>query len=149
VPLAPPDGIQPEPIREPARWDFDLVAPDAGVAFGDGVSSGEPAPPPPPSPRAKDPVRVGGSIQAPTKLVNVSPVYPSIAIAARKEGLVILEAIISEDGSVRDVRSLRPEPLFEEAAITAVRQWRFSPTLLNGERVPIVMTVTVSFTLNK
>ena len=62
---------------------------------------------------------------------------------------MILEALISEDGTVREVRVLRPAPLFEEAAITAVRQWRFTPTLLNGERVPIVMTVTVGFTLER
>jgi protein TonB len=62
---------------------------------------------------------------------------------------VILEALISEDGTVRDVRVLRPEPVFEQAAIAAVRQWRFSPTLLNGEPVPVVMTVTVGFTLNR
>jgi protein TonB len=66
-----------------------------------------------------------------------------------KEVLVILEALIAEDGTIRDVRVLRPEPLFEQAALTAVRQWRFSPTLLNGERVPIVMTVTVAFSLTK
>jgi protein TonB len=81
--------------------------------------------------------------------VHVNPVYPPIPLAAKKEGLVILEALIAEDGTVREVRSLRPAPLFEEAAITAVRQWRFSPTLLNGEPVPLVMTVTVSFTLQK
>ncbi len=104
-------------------------------------------PPPQAPPRPKDPVRVGGVIEPPKRLVNVNPIYPPIALAARKEGLVILEALISEDGTVREVRVLRPAPLFEEAAITAVRQWRFTPTLLNGERVPIVMTVTVGFTL--
>jgi protein TonB len=63
--------------------------------------------------------------------------------------LVILEALISEDGTVSEVHALRPAPLFEEEAIKAVRQWRFSPTLLNGEPVPLVMTVTVAFTLQK
>ena len=62
---------------------------------------------------------------------------------------MILEALIAEDGEVRDVRVLRSAPLFDQSAITAVRQWRFSPTLLNGEPVPLVMTVTVSFTLQK
>jgi protein TonB len=94
-------------------------------------------------------VHVGGRIQAPTKILHVNPIYPSIALAARKEGLVILEALIAEDGTVRDVKVLRPAPLFDEAALTAVRQWRFTPTLLNGEPVPIVMTVTVGFTLER
>ena len=73
----------------------------------------------------------------------------SILAHAMAVGVLILEALVSEDGIVREVRVLRPEPLFEQAAITAVRQWRFSPTLLNGERVPIVMTVTVGFSLTK
>jgi protein TonB len=81
--------------------------------------------------------------------VYVAPVYPPIALAARKEGMVILEALISEDGSIRDVKVLRAEPLFEREAIAAVRQWRFSPTLLNGEPVPLVMTVTVGFSLTR
>jgi protein TonB len=150
APLTPPEGIVPEPVREPI--DLPNVGPvplSFGTAVGDAVSTGDVVAPPPIVPRAKPPVRVGGVIQAPTKLVNVAPIYPSIALAARKEGLVILEAVIDEDGAVREVRSLRPEPLFEDAAMTAVRQWRFSPTRLNGDAVPVVMTVTVSFTLNR
>jgi periplasmic protein TonB len=125
-----------------------------GIPFGEVGSNGDliplppPPPPPPAPPRPTDPVRVGGFIQPPTRQVYVAPIYPPIALAARKEGLVILEALIAEDGTIRDVKALRPEPLFEQAAITAVRQWRFSPTLLNGERVPIVMTVTVGFSLD-
>jgi protein TonB len=150
VPLTPPDGIQPEPIVEPVDPGFDLGTVPGG-SIGDVVSSGEldtPLPPPPP-PRPKEPLRVGGRIAAPTKLTHVNPVYPPIPLAAKKEGLVILEALIAEDGEVRDVRVLRSAPLFDQSAITAVRQWRFSPTLLNGEPVPLVMTVTVSFTLQK
>jgi protein TonB len=88
-------------------------------------------------------------IQPPKRLLHVDPVYPPVALAARKEGMVILEALIGEDGATRDVRVLRPAPQFEQAAIAAVRQWRFSPTLLNGEPVPVVMTVTVSFNLTR
>jgi len=150
VPLAPPEGIQPEPDQPPVDpRELDFAAPSIGIAVGDLPPGGDIAPPPPVVPRAKEPVRVGGLIRAPTKLADVAPIYPPIAVAARKEGLVILEALIGEDGLVRDVRSLRPEPLFEQAAIEAVRLWRFSPTLLNGEPVPIVMTVTVRFTLTK
>jgi protein TonB len=150
VPLTPPEGIQPEPIVEPVDPGFD-VSTAPGGSISDVVSSGDlvsPLPPPPP-PRPKEAVHVGGRISPPMKLVHVNPIYPSIALAARKEGLVILEALIAEDGSVRQVKLLRPAPLFEEAALAAVRQWRFSPTLLNGEPVPLVMTVTVAFTLEK
>jgi protein TonB len=150
VPLTAPEGIQPEPLVEPVDPGFDpSTAP--GGSIGDVVSSGDlvaPLPPPPP-PRPKDPVRVGGRISPPTKLTHVNPIYPPIPLAAKKEGLVILEALIGEDGAVRDVRVLRSAPLFDEAAIIAVRQWRFSPTLLNGEPVPLVMTVTVGFTLER
>ena len=63
------------------------------------------------------------------------------------QGIVILEAVINEDGEVSQLRVLRSAPLLDEAAMNAVRQWRFTPTLLNGQAVPIVMTVTVSFQL--
>jgi protein TonB len=71
------------------------------------------------------------------------------ARAAHKEGLVILEATIDEQGNVTETRLLRSIPLLDEAAVAAVRQWKFSPTLLNGVPVPIVMTVTVNFTLTQ
>ena len=82
-----------------------------------------------------------------TTIVDVAPAYPAIARAAHVEGVIILEVVIAADGSVTDVRILRSIPLLDAAATEAVRQWRFSPTLLNGEPVPIVMTVTVAFRL--
>ena len=104
------------------------------------------APPPPPPPPA--PVRVGGEIKEPKKVRNVNPVYPKIAQAAKVSGVVILEATISKEGEVRDVKVLRSIPMLDNAAIEAVRQWRYTPTLLNGVPVDIIMTVTVNFTLN-
>jgi protein TonB len=77
----------------------------------------------------------------------MAPVYPAIARAAHVEGVVILEAVIGENGAVRDVRVLRSIQLLDDAATEAVRQWRFTPTLLNGQAVPVVMTVTVAFKL--
>ena len=150
APLTEPEGIRAEPIVDPPDSPgFDCGASPLGIEFGD-IVGGDPVPAPPPPPtRPREPVRVGGLIQPPTRLVHVNPVYPPLALAARREGIVILEALIAEDGSIRDVKLLRPAPLFEESAIAAVRRWRFSPTLLNGEPVPLVMTVTVSFTLEK
>ena len=92
-------------------------------------------------------MRVGGTITRPERVRDVQPVYPSLARAAGVSGTVILEAVIGADGTVQDVRVLRPIPLLDGAAIDAVRQWRFTPTLLNGEPVPVVMTVTVTFRL--
>ncbi|HEV3140539.1 MAG TPA: energy transducer TonB [Vicinamibacterales bacterium] len=99
-------------------------------------------PPPPPAP-----VRVGGQIPQPTKIVDVKPVYPPIAQSARVQGVVILEATIAPDGTIQDARVLRSIPLLDAAAVDAVRQWRFTPTLLNGVPVPVIMTVTVNFSL--
>jgi protein TonB len=82
-------------------------------------------------------------------LVNVSPAYPTVARLARQEGLVIIEATIDERGNVIDTHILRSIPLLDEAALAAVRQWKFSPTQLNGVPVPIVMTVTVNFKLTQ
>jgi TonB family protein len=91
-------------------------------------------------------VRVGGGIAPPTKIRNVSPVYPPDALAARAAGVVIIEAVVGEDGKVRDTRVLRSVPMLDAAATEAVKQWEFTPTLLNGQAVPVVMTVTVNFT---
>ena len=90
-------------------------------------------------------VRVGGGIAPPKKTKNVAPVYPPDALAARVAGVVIIEAVIGEDGKVRDARVLRSIPMLDAAATEAVRQWEFTPTLLNGVAVPVVMTATVNF----
>ena len=103
------------------------------------------APPPPPPPGA--PVRVGGNIPPPTKVVHVNPVYPPDARDARVAGVVICEAVIDPSGRVSEVKVLRSIPMLDEAAVEAVRQWEFTPTLLNGVPVPVIMTVTVNFTV--
>ena len=102
---------------------------------------------PPPSSFPAGAVRVGGSIKPPTQLNKVAPVYPLIAQSARVSGIVILEALIGTDGRVQDAKVLRSVPLLDQAAIDAVRQWQYTPTLLNGVPTPVVMTVTVTFTL--
>jgi protein TonB len=110
-----------------------------------------PPPPPPPGPASvvdgQTPVRVGGEIKQPTKLVNVAPVYPPDAMAARVQGVVIIEATINAAGSVHSARVLRSIPMLDQAAVDAVNQWQFTPTLMNGQPVPVIMTVTVNFTL--
>lgn len=84
---------------------------------------------------------------APTLVERVAPEYPPIAVQARVQGVVILEAVVDLYGRVEDVRVLRSIPLLDKAAITAVRQWRYSPLLLNGPPERFVLTVTVSFSL--
>jgi protein TonB len=151
APIAEPPNIQPEPILRvndaPATADF--VVGGGGDVPG-AIVAGDPVPPPParlPPPAA--PVRIGGDIRPPEKVRHVAPEYPAIARSAGKSGIVILEAVIAEDGSVRDVSVLRSEPLLDEAAVRAVRQWRFTPTLLNGQPIAVIMTVTVAFNLQR
>ena len=91
-------------------------------------------------------VRVGGKIKPPTKIKDVKPVYPAMAQSARIGGVVIIEATIGPDGKVIDTKILRSVPLLDQAALDAVRQWEYTPTLLNGVPVPVVVTVTINFT---
>jgi len=101
----------------------------------------------PPASWSEGVVRVGGGVRAPFKVRHVPPAYPPEAISARLQGVVILEARIDPDGHIRHARVLRSIPALDEAALSAVLQWEFSPTLLNGAAVPVLMTVTVQFTL--
>ena len=149
APLSVPDGVAPETSIEPID---DAPPVDGGIiSFGDcnNCGIGDPVPPPPPPPPPPRNVHVGGDIKPPRKVVDVAPVYPSLARAAGVEGIVILEAVIAEDGTVRDVRVLRSVQLLDDAAAEAVRQWRFTPTLLNGQPVSVVMTITVGFKLRR
>ena len=112
------------------------------------VLPGDPPPPPPPAPIVVDGVtaaRVGGAVRAPTKLVDVKPVYPEHALRANVQGVVIIEIVIDTHGRVRDARILRSIPGLDDAALEAVRQWEFTPTVLDGVPVPLAMTVTVNF----
>jgi protein TonB len=147
APVEAPDGITPEPPLPPREQllgtdDVSSVVPgvDALAAF---------APPPPDSPSAtpQAPVRLSTGIAPPVKIADVLPAYPPLARSARVEGVVIIEAIIDPMGRVTDARVLRSIPLLDAAALDAVRQWRYSPTRLNGEAVSIVMTITVNFRL--
>lgn len=97
--------------------------------------------------RQNGPLRVGGAIRPPTKVFHIDPSYPDEARAAGVQGVVVLEITIDEDGSVIDARVVRSVPLLDQAALDAVGQWLFEPTLLNGEPVEIEMNVVVNFTL--
>ena len=93
--------------------------------------------------------RVGGAVQPPRKTKDVAPVYPPIAQQARVQGVVILEARVDENGNVSHTHVLRSIPLLDQAAIDAVKQWQYEPTLLNGSPIPVIMTLTVNFSLRE
>jgi protein TonB len=125
-----------------------MVTHGAPALIGAPASSIPPVPPPPPPPGwPGNAVRVGGNMKVPVKTKHVAPDYPAIAQSAHVQGVVILEALLGPDGKVQDARILRSIPLLDQSAVDAVKQWEFTPTLLNGSPVPVIMTATVQFTL--
>ena len=153
----------PPPVQQDTRFIAPVevpqeIKPSSGIdlggaggvegGVGGGVAGGIVGGLPPEPPPVVQAVRVGGNIKEPTKTKNVAPVYPDIAKQARVQGIVILECTISPQGRVTDVKVLRGIPLLDQAGIDAVKQWQYTPTLLNGVPVPVIMTVTVNFWLN-
>jgi protein TonB len=145
APIEVPTEIRPEE-------GLDLGGIEGGVAGGveggvpggvvGGVVGGLPdAPPPPPV----KPVRVGGDVREPRKVLHVAPVYPDIAMKAGVQGVVIIEATVDVRGRVVDATVLRGVPVLDEAALEAVRKWVYTPTLVDGVPTPIILTVTVNF----
>jgi periplasmic protein TonB len=112
------------------------------------------APPPPPPPKADKPVtpqriRVGGNVQQAMLIRQPKPVYPPLAKQARISGHVILNAVIGKDGTIKDLTFASGHPLLVPAAMEAVKQWVYQPTLLNGEPVEVVTQIDVNFTLSQ
>jgi TonB family protein len=106
-----------------------------------------PAPSAPPRDLPPGAVRVGGNIKPPMMVVRVRPVYPAAEAAQGIGGTVVLSATIGTDGLVRDAKALRnPNDELSRAAIDAVSQWQFTPTLLDGSPVEVRIAVTVNFT---
>jgi periplasmic protein TonB len=113
-------------------------------------SAGNPPPPPPPAatqPRRRTPLPVGGQVQAAKLIFGPVPEYPPLARAARIQGIVRLQAVISADGTIQHLTLISGHPLLVDAAIEAVTRWRYRPTLLNGEPVEVVTDIVVNFTL--
>jgi protein TonB len=150
APVVAPDEVRPEPDVQPhARVVGEVEVSGGDVPEGLFQPSAPPPPPPPVRPAAPpSPVRPGGDIRQPVRIKDVAPVYPAIAQAARIQGFVIIEATIDVNGRVQDAKILRSIPLLDAAAVDAVRQWQYTPTLLNGMPVPVIITVTVNFTLH-
>ncbi len=146
APTVAPDHIAPE-VLLPDDVDVRSATVTRVIAGTTDFSTVVGEPPAPPAPAPVKPVPVGGRIRPPTKTVDVPPIYPPMAIAARVEGTVIIEATIDTDGRVQSARVLRSIALLDTAALTAVGQWSYTPSLLNGVPVPVIMTVTVTFKL--
>ena len=146
-PTSVPDGFATEPPPAMSASPGGVLERVLGGP-GEGPTLGGPPPAVPTRPLGPSgPLRVGGDIKAPRKVQDAAPAYPAIARIARVQGTVLIEATIAKDGGVRNVRVVGRPQVLDEAALTAVRQWRYTPTLLNGEPVEVIMTVTVQFML--
>jgi protein TonB len=106
-----------------------------------------PAPPPSSPANPAKRIRLGGNVQAAKLLNQPQPAYPALAIQARIQGTVVLHAIINRQGEVSELQVISGHPLLVQAALEAVRRWRYQPTQLNGDPVEVDTTITVSFVL--
>ena len=149
------DAIVNAAVAAAQQWRYDAPF-KAPIAFDVNIPVGNaPPPPPPPPPPAGAPMvvdgtgalRVGGNVKQPTKIKNVAPMYPPEAQEQKVQGVVIIQARIGADGRVEEAAVLRSIPLLDQAALDAVRQWEFQPTLMNGVATPVILTVTVQFSL--
>lgn len=140
VPIPDPTPDDPEPIvdEEIEYIEFDEELADTEFLVGEPVGG--------PPVINTGPMRVGGDIQAPQKILHIAPVYPELARRARLSGMVILEATIDTEGNVVNLQILRGLGLgLDDAAVSAVSQWKYTPTFYNGRPVDILLTVTVQF----
>ena len=110
------------------------------------------APPAPPLPshatHTIHPVRIGGGVQQASLIRQVRPQYPTLAKQARIQGAVVLEAVISKEGIIINLKVISGHPWLIPSALDAVRQWRYKPTLLNNEPVEVLTNITLNFSLD-
>jgi protein TonB len=138
VPIPDPTPDEPEPYREYAVVE-EFTAPPTDIDFEIDLPENPPGP-----------LRVGGDVKAPIKEKSVPPVYPELARKARIQGVVIIEAVIDREGNVVRAKVLRSPGAhfgFDQAAVDAVKQWKFKPGTQNGKPVDVIFTLTVIFKL--
>jgi protein TonB len=105
----------------------------------------------PPLPAAKPtaPIRVGGRVKPPKPIVQVHPEYPLLAKQARIQGQVLIDAILDEQGNVVEMRVVSGPPLLHQAALDALKQWKYEPVYLNDQPIAVEMIVTINFQLSQ
>ncbi|MEJ2378431.1 MAG: energy transducer TonB [Pseudolabrys sp.] len=111
--------------------------------------TGTPPPPPPPKPQAPKRIWQGGVVEQARLIYGPKPDYPQLARMARIQGTVRLAALIATDGTIKDLKVISGHPLLIKAALAAVQQWRYQPTLLNGQPVEVETTIDVKFALGE
>ncbi len=120
-----------------------------GGVIGGVLSQAAPPPPPPPTPQAPKRIRIGGQVEAAKLIFQPKPEYPPLAKMARIQGTVRLDAVISKDGTIQDLKVISGHPLLVKAALEAVQRWRYQPTMLNGDAVEVATEIDVNFTLQE
>src|SRR5262245_3124285 len=152
---SPPPTAFVAPIEVPDQLEVETQSLDLGIEGGvpggveggvpggvvGGVVGGLPAAPPPPA----KVVRIGGLVVAPKLIHRVEPRYPALAVEARAQAAIIVEAHVDRNGHIKNITILRGHPLFDEEVLAAVKQWRYQPLLLNGEPTEFLLTVTLFF----
>jgi protein TonB len=93
--------------------------------------------------------RIGGDVAQANLISSPKPQYPALARAARVQGVVLLNATISKEGTIKDLKVISGHPLLNEAAMEAVRQWRYKPQMLNQQPIEVITTITVNFTFQQ
>lgn len=151
APTMAPPTIEPEgPPRIPAVPDVPGASGATGMPGGVGIDAGGVSSvlmPVPDPPRQTGPVRVAQLPIAPKKIADARPLYPEFARRARVEGTVVLEAVLDPTGRVTQLRVIKSVPLLDQAALDAVAQWRYTPSVYGGHPVSVLMTITIRFTL--
>lgn len=153
--------IAPTVIPKQIKKVIETAQPDAGAMGGvvggvpggsadgvlGGIIGGAPGGLPPP-PKPTEPMRVGGNVMAARITNEVKPIYPQIAKMAHVQGTVVLHAIIAEDGTIQQLTVISGHPLLRQAALDAVKQWRYQPTTLNGQPTKVDTTIDVVFDMS-
>ena len=140
-------------VFKEAELPPDVINTQQGGVFGgipgQGIMGGTGGPALPPPPKAAAPARIkqGGQVTAASILNQTRPVYPALARQARIQGSVVLHAIIDKEGRVAQLEVMSGHPLLVQAALDAVKQWRYKPTQLNGDPVEVDTTITVTFSM--
>jgi protein TonB len=137
---------------DPGPYSRDAVPVIGGIPGASPTVAPPPKPPAPPAPKAAPPppsapVRVGGEVRPPVLIHRVDPVYPPLARQARIAGVVQITAILARNGTVRALSITNGHPFLAKAALDAVSQWRYEPTLLNGHPTEIELVIDVTFNL--
>jgi protein TonB len=144
VAIPDPTPEDPEPIRIPDEIQPEVNLPETDVIFD--IPEGPPPAPVPPEPEG--PIQVGGDVQAPVKTYAPPPQYTEIARKARVQGVVIVQAIIDKEGDVTNVKVLKGLGMgLDQAAVDAIKKWRFGPATLHGKPVEVYYNLTVNFRL--